>query len=355
MRKRLLISLCAVLMVINMVGCAAKPQSTSLLDSTDKSVQETLAVIAAWQTQEAMPTATPVPDTATPTETPVPSLAPTSTSTPVPPTSTGLPTDTPTATLTSTATATFTPVPGLEDKIKTANILVYEDMGSNNLVPRIDRALALLNLWGGKVINTHTNLAQFTKELKSGTKWDLIIINAEGRDIVHLGSLGVYDDVVYHVEHGGALIVEYWNLDEDGSDLSAYIEDKCAIRAEKNWMRIYNSDKKDYSGYLLYDLNQGLSVLFNSPYKINMPMYPQPYWQGDVGDLIEKLPGSTAQFATGLVSKDPNHYGLVTTCNHGRLLLQTFGTHDYRLFETTELWANYIHFALSNYFNPPPY
>jgi hypothetical protein len=354
MNKRLIIFLCAVL-IINMVGCNTKPQSTSLLDSNDKSVQETLAVIAAWQTQEAMPTATPEPATATPTDTLVPTAEPTQTSTFLPPTETPLPSETPTVTLTATSTATSTPIPGLEDKIKSANILIYEDMGENNLVPRIDRALSLLNLWGGKVINTHTNLPLFTNQLKSGIKWDLIIINAEGRNNVHLGTLGVYNDIVHHVENGGALIVEYWNMDEDGTDLTSYIEDKCAIRVEKNWVRLDNTDTKSYADYLLYDLNQNLSVLFTYPFKINMPMYPSPYWQGDIGDLIVKMPGSNAQFATGLVSKDPNHYGVITTCNHGKLLLQTFGTHDYRLFETTELWANYIHFTLSNYFNPPPY
>ena len=82
-------------------------------------------------------------------------------------------------------------------------------------------------------------------------------------------------------------------------------------------------------------------------------MLPAIYWNGDVGDLIYKMPGSTALFATGLTSKDPTHYGLLTACNQGRLLLQTFSTHDYRLFETTELWANDIHYVLTSHFSPP--
>lgn len=135
-------------------------------------------------------------------------------------------------------------------------------------------------------------------------------------------------------------------MDEDSSDLTTFIEDKCAIGVEKTWVR---PESYTYSDYLLYNLNQGLPI-FDTPFKINLPMRPNIYWTGDIGDLIVKLPGSLALFGTGLTSRDPNRYGLLTSCNDGKILLQTFSTHDYRLFETTELWANYAHFVLSNHF-----
>ena len=160
----------------------------------------------------------------------------------------------------------------------------------------------------------------------------------------------MYKQVVRHVENGGALIIEAWNLDEDSSDLTSYIEDKCAIRVEKTWVRDNNSS--NMADFALYSLNQGLP-LFDKPFKINLPMMPTIFWNSDVGDLISKNAGSRVLFATGLTSHDPTRYGLLTSCNEGRLLLQTFSTHDYRLFETTELWANNIYFVLSNHFNPP--
>ena len=144
--------------------------------------------------------------------------------------------------------------------------------------------------------------------------------------------------------------MEAWNLDEDGSDLTSYIEDKCAIRVEKTWARVNGSS--NFSDFALYNLNQGLP-LFDKPFKINLPMLPTIYWNSDIGDLMAKNNGSKALFATGLTSKDPTRYGLLTSCNEGRLLLQTFSTHDYRLFETTELWANNIYYVLSNHFSPP--
>ncbi len=348
MNKRLFISLFSLLITLSMAACSTLKVQNSAV--SDKSIEETTAAIAAWQTQEALPSPTELPATEVPTNTPQPTSEPSPTPSPLPPTDTPEPTLTPSLTPTNTSTPTNTPVPGLAERIRRANILIYEDMGDNNLVPRIDRGLDLLNLSGGRIVNTDKNLPAFTKELEK-ENWDLIIINVEGRNTIYLSTLGVYDAIVKHVENGGALIVEYWNFDEDSSDLASYLEDKCLIRVEKNWVR---EEGYNYSNYMLYDLNQGsASTLFNTPFKITPPLRPNIYWTGDIGDLMVKLPGSSAQFATGLVSKDPSRYGLLTTCNQGRIVLQTFSTHDYRLFETSELWANYIHFALSNHFAPP--
>jgi hypothetical protein len=352
MNKRLLIPLFAVLFAISFVACdVLKNQNAAPKAAVDPSTQDTLVALSVQQTQLAAPSPTAEPPTNTPTTVPTETVLPTNTITPVPTetltaTPTPLPTDTPTPVPTATQTATNTPVPGIADRIKAANILVFEDLGNANLVPRISRGIEMLNLSGGQVVNTHGNLASFTSNLNSPVAWDLIIIGAESRDIIHLGSLGVYNQIVRHVESGGALIVEAWNLDEDSSDLTSYIEDKCSIRVEKNWVR---QEGSNYADFALYNLNQGVPV-FDTPYKINLPMMPTIYWNGDIGDLISKQPGSNALFATGLTSKDPSHYGLLTSCNEGRLLLQTFATHDYRLFETTELWANYVHYVLTNRF-----
>jgi hypothetical protein len=359
MNKRLLIPLFAVLFAISMVACdVLKGQNGVPKAAADPSTQETLVALSVIQTQLAAPSPTAAPPTAVPiaavpTTAPTETLPPTLTTTPLPTptqTFTPVPTDTPTAIPTATQTATNTPVPGIADRIKSANILIYEDLGNANLVPRISKGIELLNLSGGQVVNTHNNLASFITNLNSPTAWDLVIIDAESRDIIHLGSLGVYNQVVRHVENGGGLIVEAWNLDEDSSDLASYIEDKCALRVEKNWVR--QEGTTNIADFALYNLNQGVPV-FDTPYKINLPMLPTIYWNGDIGDLMSKNQGSNALFATGLSSKDPTRYGLLSGCAGGRLLLQTFSTHDYRLFETTELWANYVHYVLTNHFSQP--
>ena len=142
--------------------------------------------------------------------------------------------------------------------------------------------MELLKLSGGRIVNTHNNLPLFISTIKSDATWDLIIIAVESRDIIRLGTLGVYNEVVSHVENGGALIVEDWNMDEDSSDLTTFIEDKCAIGVEKTWVR---PESYTYSDYLLYNLNQGLPI-FDTPFKINLPMRPQHlldgrYWRLD--------------------------------------------------------------------------
>jgi hypothetical protein len=351
MNKHLLISLFTLIIATSLVACDALKVQNAVPKAAppDPSTQNTLVALSVMQTELVAPSPTATePATATPTET----LTPSATNTlPATNTSTPIPTDTSTASATPTPVPsdTPTPTPGLEDKIKGANILVYEDLGTTNLVPRISQAIELLKLSGGKVVNTHANLPSFVSYLKGPTAWDAVVIAVESRDTLNLSSLGVYNLIQRHVENGGALVVEYWNMNRDSSDLSSFIEDKCAIRSEKDWVR---KDGYNYADYALYDLNQGVHI-FDSPFKINLPMLPNVYWSGVVGDLMSKMPKSKALFATGLSSSDSTRYGLITSCNDGRLLLQTFSTHDYRLFETTELWANYLHYVLSNHFNPP--
>jgi len=44
--------------------------------------------------------------------------------------------------------------------------------------------------------------------------------------------------------------------------------------------------------------------------------------------------------------KEHSAYGLVAECLDGRMIWQTFSTHDYKDQEMTSLWMNYIYNAL---------
>ena len=340
-----------------LVSCSLTQGQPAIPNATAGALRQTVDAIEAQSTLDAIPTATPqatpIPVEISPTENSIPTVAAQQEPSATPePSSTATVTETSQPTLTPTVTETATPdeyakTREFEGKIKAANILVYELPDSDGkLVGRIDKALEGLNFAGGTVLNTHDRLGNFITSLKS-QNWDLVIIAAESRSIIDLGSLGVLDDIIKHVEKGGGLIVEGWNFDEDQSNMASFILDQCHARVEKSWFRPADYDAADF---FISDLG-GSSLLLNQPNEILMPIEPSVYWMGDVGDLIRLLPGSDARIVAGLVSDDPTNYGVITACNRGRLVLQTFSTHDYRLWDMVQLWRNYITFVLRNHFN----
>lgn len=341
-----------------LVSSCSLAQGPAVPNATAEALKQTVEAIAAQSTLDAMPSATPeatqTPLVISPTENSIPTVAALQASATPEPTQPA--TETPEPTLTPTNAETSTPdlyaaTREFDAKIKAANILVYELPDSDGkLVGRVDKALEGLNFAGGTVLNTHDRLGNFINSLHSQS-WDLVIIAAESRSIIDLGSLGVLDDIIKHVEKGGALIVEGWNFDEDQSNMASFLLDQCHARVEKNWVRL---DDYDSANFYINDLG-GSSLLLNRPNKILMPLEPAVYWMGDVGDLMRLLPGSDARIVAGLVSNDPTNYGVITACNRGRLVLQTFSSHDYRLWDMVQLWQNYITFTLRNHFNSDKY
>lgn len=69
-------------------------------------------------------------------------------------------------------------------------------------------------------------------------------------------------------------------------------------------------------------------------------------WYGDVGDLIKINPGSNGVLLGGTQPKEYASYGLIANCLDGRMIWQTFSTHDYKTQDMINLWQNYITSAL---------
>lgn len=349
MRLSLLSTLLAIALVT--ASCEALPQAPSTpgpdLAATNLALNATLFAYASQSTAESIAkiaaasaeptleiTQTPLVITATP--------EPTS-----PPTETPLPSDTPTPDITPTPNAGEL-TRQLEARLQAANILIYEEPDNQGrLTPRLDKALAGMNFSGGTVINTHNYLGNFDRLLRSQT-WDLVILSVENRDREVIGSLGVLDPLSDHINRGGALIVETWNLDEDNSALAGLLLDVCGASVEKEWRR---PETFNYAEFLISAL-QSNSPIFTTPNEITMPLRPNVFWKGDAGDLLRLDGSGNSKILAGLVSEDPNNYGLLTSCLEGRLILQTFSTHDYSLYDTTRLWQNMIHSTLLNYFSP---
>ena len=245
-------------------------------------------------------------------------------------------------------------VPAFSDSqtIKGADVLVYEDPDADlRLLMRLNKTIDQFEFEGGNVVYAGNNLPMFTKQLQNND-WDLVILAVESRWTVDLGDLGLLDLITEHINNGGALIVETWNLDEDNSALGELVLDVCNAYVEKDWHRDTHDDDLNRADFAILTNPNAETNIFNGPYvSFDAPLDPTLFWNGDAGDLIRLEEGSDNEILAGLQSDDADNYGLLTSCLDGRMILQTLSTHDYSVYETNRLWQNMIYYTLDHYFN----
>jgi serine/threonine protein kinase len=273
------------------------------------------------------------------TPSPVPTYTPYPTATPYP-TFTPYPTPTPAFTPTPVFTPTPTPI-DMQALIKSSDILVYEDV-AGLLQAWVSEAIASLSFSGGTIINVGDAVGNFKSTVPT-RDWDLIIVAAEARNIF---SGELFESLYNHINNGGAIIIEEWYLDQVGSGKIAPILSQCGVRFFRNWERKINSDPYNYSIYWLDESHP----LLSTPNRVKPPSYPYPTWIGDVGDLIALSGSGDATLVGGLFPRRKSDYGVLATCLGGRMVLQTFSTHDYLKDIMLPLWQNYIIYTLTNHY-----
>jgi len=245
-----------------------------------------------------------------------------------------------------------TPAPtavDIEARIRKANILVFEDVrGYPALVPWVSRAISGMDFSGGRVIEVGDAVGDFMSQLNSPTKWDAIVIAAE----VRTGVRGEFFDVIMdQVKRKVGLVVELWYLDEIANGRIAPLLSKCGVEFEQDWSR--DPDKYDVLNYSLYWLDQQNPV-FTTPNIVAPLTTPVIYWTGDAGDIIKLGAGGDATLLAGLHAREKSRRGTLATCMEGRMILQTFSTHDYRQSQVIPLWQNYIYNVLAAHFKAVP-
>jgi len=228
--------------------------------------------------------------------------------------------------------------------IKSANILVYEDMiDYPQFITIVSKALKSI---GGKHVYVGDAIGTLMNELNSGTDWDLIIIAAEARGAIS----GDYWDVIKgEVDDGVGLITEIWYLDDIGAGKIAPLLYECGVQVQKDWYRAPGDDRLKYNMFW----SQPHSPVFNIPNKVTAfgASLTTPAWNGDIGDLMQTRPGSDATILASHESGEgQSTYGLITSCMQGRMILQTFDSHDYPTDPMVALWQNYITYTLTNHF-----
>jgi hypothetical protein len=295
--------------------------------------------LAQNQEAQAQPSATnPPPPEALPTYTPYPTytVAPTVAPTAAPPVVAN--------TLAVIPQPTQDTGQDIQARIKAANILVYEDIrGYPALLPRVQQAIKSMDFSGGQIVMVGDAVGDFMTQLNSPTKWDLIIVASE----VRTGVRGEFWDLILkQAQKKVGLAIEVWYVDKDYYDKLNFLLDECGVTLQKNWTWPANFQPLNYSIYWLQQDNPLFTI-----YKTVPPLVtPNIYWMGDAGDLMKISGTGDAQLLAGTQPSETSSYGVLTSCMQGRMILQTFSTHDYQETKTVALWENYIVYTLTNHF-----
>lgn len=292
------------ILILLILACATTPALPTATQVSQQELRPTLVPPSA--TLEPSPTLEP---SATP-------LPPTDTPTPLPPTDTLPP---PTATI------------DLEAAMQAANIILFEDLFFSRYVK------AALDEGGYTYTDVGDRLGDFQEELLSGTEWDLVIAAAEGRG----GVQGEFFDYLYQqLEDGASVILEIWILDWVAGGRIQPILEECGIQFQDNWQNASNR------GVFWTDPAHPIA---NEPFQVSLTRFVN-FWTGDIGDLVSLAPGSQATILGSAYEPNPTRNGLLTLCYDGRLLLQTFSSHDHPEDVMVQAWQNYVYFMLSNRF-----
>lgn len=229
-----------------------------------------------------------------------------------------------------------------EDWLKDAKILLYDDMYGYWDPQPVVIANAIDGLGLGKnTTNVKDAMGNLLSNMNSATDWDLIIIGAERRDAV---SGEYFDALATSLDRGSSVILEIWYLDSVHFGRIQPVMQRCGIAFHRDWPRNLNSDPNTYLVYLL----EPTHPMFSEPNIMSMLIpYDILWWSPDAGDLTKINPGSSAGvLLAGSQQKEFNSYGLIADCMDGRMIWQTFSTHDYRTEVMINLWQNYITYTL---------
>ena len=229
-----------------------------------------------------------------------------------------------------------TPTRDVEARIKAAKILVYENTDEYGIGMWVKDALDGMGL---KYTQTGSYSGRFMEYLDSGVKYDLIIVDAEGRGDISGEFWDVINTRLTHEKV--ALITEMWYLHSEANGPISKILSGCGIRYQKpnpNGDSVYWWDPEN--------------EIFNEPNTV-LPLVHNytTYWYD--GDRIS-LRGGDAELLAGNSSRPQNDGGVLASCYQGRMIIQTFADHNHPQSDIIPLWQNYIHYTLKNHFAVVP-
>ena len=243
------------------------------------------------------------------------------------------------ATLSNSPTITPTlPAPQPDQRLlESARILLFEDMSASRQIRIVKEALDDLGYF---YLDVGSAKGWFKTQLLSGTDWDVVIAAAEAEREFGGEFFQYLDD---QVAKGAGVVVENWDIDAAPSGKAGLLLGRCGLRFQADW---YMPDMRVF----FWTLPE--APVFHEPNQIPAQLRNAPaLWTGDVGDLLEVDP-QVANRPNGpiiLASTNPDlklSNGVLSSCLGGRVILQTFRTHEYQHDDMVRMWENYIYQAL---------
>jgi hypothetical protein len=231
-----------------------------------------------------------------------------------------------------------TPTSDVEARIKSAKILVYENTDERGIGMWVKDAL---NGMGLNYTDVGSYSGHFMEYLNSGIIYDLVIVDAEDKDIIS----GEFWDVINTrlARDKVALIAEVWYLERESIGPIGNILEGCGIR----YVRPMPLDDSIYWWTPIHPI-------FNEPNVVLPLIHYNRYWASGAGDKIELASGGDATLLAGSSASPSNDEGVLASCYQGRVIIQTFSDHDYHQADIIALWQNYIHYTLKNHFAVTP-
>ena len=231
-----------------------------------------------------------------------------------------------------------TPTSDVEARIKSAKILVYENTDERGIGMWVKDALQGMGL---SYTDVGSYSGHFMEYLNSGIIYDLVIVDAEDKDIIS----GEFWDVINTrlTRDKVALIAEVWYLERESIGPIGNILEGCGIRYVKPM-------PLDDSIYWWTPIHP----IFYEPNVVLPLIHYNRYWANGAGDKIELASGGDATLLAGSSASPSNDEGVLASCYQWRGIIQTFSDHDYHQADIIALWQNYIHYTLKNHFAVTP-
>jgi hypothetical protein len=233
------------------------------------------------------------------------------------------------------------PTPDLAALMKSANILLYEDIiFRSDTIRYVRKTLDRMGL-------PYTDVGSAVGRLKSqllsggpkGEGWDLVIIAAEAKSVV---SGEFFEYVSQALDKGSSVIFEVWYLDQTMGANGAALLARCGVEFHKDWAEMPPSQM------VMYTLDQTHPVMIEPNDQLTFTKVTDIWaYDWDIGDLMRKsLTGGDAQMLVGTIGTEKTNHATVMVCINDQLTLQTFSSHILTYDVMTRVWENYIYNAL---------
>ncbi len=238
------------------------------------------------------------------------------------------------------ALETITPSPSSSlsqgSRVKEAKILLYESMSGQRIygIYPIRYIRQALDFAGITYVDVGSAQGWFYDKLVSSEEWDLIIASSEANSSIQ----GEFAKLLFQrVQKGSALILEIWDLDQVRSGEIRHLLELCGVE--------FYADLRDLQSLAMFPLIPDHPV-FNVPNQGIRLNNTSLFWYEDNGDLLKISENGAARLLAGTLPERQNDHGVIAECLGGRMILQSFRSHDLALLDSQALWQNYVYYVL---------